>query len=618
MLDTRQKMKYLTLKAAKILFPLICLFLVSCTQGPQKKIESRDQAQNIPAWFNDGKFGMFIHWGPYSVLGGEWKGHRIEQGDIAEWIMQRFQIPVEEYRAIAATFNPTGFDAREWVSLAKKAGMKYIIITSKHHDGFAMYHSKVSNYNIVDYTPFGRDPLKELSEACAEAGIKFCVYYSHREDWEHPYAYGNFWDFDSSQTNLDTMDHPELFRRYLDEKAIPQLRELLTEYGPLGIVWFDRGMYTQEQGREFADLVHNLQPECLVNGRVGHYDKELLGDYQSMTDNGMPIGGIEEYWETPQTLNETWGYSQFDKNWKTPDEVIRRMVTIVSKGGNYLLNVGPTGQGIIPDPSVKILNVVGDWMQKNSESIYGTSPSPFPYELPWGYCTRKGSRLFLHVFVWPENGQLSLNGLNNKIEKAYSLLDPEEALTVDRDEAGGLMIDLPTEPTDGINSVFVLEIKGDPDIDPYIVEQDEDGSVLLDYLSASTSGKAQKRFNRRGESGHFHISKMQTPEDSVEWHVQMNTPGTYHVDITYAARPGWENVHYILEMVQERIEGTVKSTEGWYEYKTERIGQLVVKKAGRTVVKIYPKDPLDHYLMYFNKIELKPADSGGDEPENTG
>ncbi len=601
------------IKAVKILFPLICLFLVLCTQGPQKQIESREQSQNIPAWFKDGKFGMFIHWGPYSVLGGEWKGHRIEQGDIAEWIMYRFQIPVEEYRTIAATFNPTGFDAGEWVSLAKKTGMKYIIITSKHHDGFAMYDSGVSDYNIVDYTPFKRDPLRELSEACAEAGIKFGVYYSHREDWEHPYAYGNFWDFDSSQTNLDTMDHPELFRRYLDEKAVPQLKELLTEYGPLGVVWFDRGMYTQEQGREFADLVHHLQPECLVNGRVGHYDKELLGDYQSMTDNGMPIGGIEEYWETPQTLNETWGYSQFDKNWKTPDEVIRRMVTIVSKGGNYLLNVGPTGQGIIPDPSVRILNGVGDWMQKNSESIYGTSPSPFPSELPWGYCTRKDRRLFMHVFDWPENGRLSLKGLNNEIVKAYSLLAPEEALTVERHEAGGLTIGLPAEPPDVIDSVVVLEIDGEPDIDPYIVEQDEDGSVLLDYLSASTSGKAQKRFNRRGESGHFHISKMQTPEDSVTWHVQMNTPGTYHVDITYAARPGWENAHYILEMGQERIEGTVESTEGWYEYKTERIGRLDVKKSGRALVKIYPKAPLDHNLMYFNKIELKPADSGSEQ-----
>ena len=249
-------------------------------------------------------------------------------------------------------------------------------------------------------------------------------------------------------------------------------------------------------------------------------------------------------------------------------------------------------------------------MQQNSESIYGTSPSPFPSELPWGYCTRKGSRLFLHVFDWPENGQLSLNGLNNKIEKAYSLLDPEEVLTVDRDESGGIMIGLAAKPPGGINSVVVLEINGDPDIDPYIVEQDEDGSVLLDYLSASTSGNAQKRFNRRGESGHFHISKMQTPEDFVEWHVQMNTPGTYHVDITYAARPGWEDALYVVEMSRERIEGTVQSTEGWYEYKTERIGQLEITQAGRTVVKFYPKAQLDHYLMYFNRMELLPTEGG--------
>lgn len=596
-----------TFKVGKILFLFSCLFLIFCAQGPSKKIASGDQEQNIPDWFKDGKFGMFIHWGPYSILGGGWQGQRIEQGDIAEWIMQRFQIPVEDYRRIAATFDPTGFDAREWVSMAKKTGMKYIIITAKHHDGFAMYDSGVSDYNIVDYTPFKRDPLRELSVACADAGIKFCVYYSHREDWEHPYAYGNFWDFKTSQTNLDTMDHPELFRRYLDEKSIPQLKELLTTYGPLGIVWFDRGMYTQKQGREFVDLVHSLQPDCLVNGRVGHYDKELLGDYQSMTDNGMPIGGIEEYWETPQTLNETWGYSRFDNKWKTPEEVIRRMVTIVSKGGNYLLNVGPTGQGIIPAPSVKILQAVGEWMQQNSDSIYGTSPSPFPYEQSWGYCTRKGSRLFLHVFDWPENRLLNIKGLNNQIEKAYSLLDQEKVFEVDRHAADGITIGLPAAPLDGINSVIVLEIRGDPDIDPYIVEQGEDDSVLLDYLSASTYGKAQKRFNRRGESGHFHISKMQTPEDSVEWHVRMNTPGTYYVDITYAARPGWENIHYIVEMGKERIKGTVRSTEGWYEYKTERIGKLELQQAGRAVVKIYPQDPLGHYLMYFQKITLKKA-----------
>jgi len=543
--------------------------------------------------------------GANSEFGGEWNGKRIKQGDIAEWIMQLFQIPVEEYRKTSAKFNPTGFNAKEWVALAKATGMKYIIITSKHHDGFAMYDSKVSDYNIVDYSPFGRDPIKELSEECAKAGIRFGVYYSHREDWNHPYAYGNTWDFDSSQANLDEMDHPELFRQYLDEKAIPQLKELLTEYGPLGVVWFDRGMYTQEQGKEFADLVHNLQPGCLVNGRVGHYDKELLGDYQSMTDNGMPIGGIEEYWETPQTLNDTWGYSKSDHNWKNPEEIIRRLVTIVSKGGNYLLNVGPTGKGIIPGPSVKILKEVGKWMEKNSESIYGTSSSPFTSEMEWGECTRKGNKLYLHVFSWPENDKLVLKGLNSKIEKAYLLTDPEVNLSINKKDEW--TIELPDEPIDPINTVVVAVIKGSADVDPYIVKQKDKEAMNLDYISADTYGKAVKRFNRKGEEGLFHISKMQVPEDYIQWHVDVASPGLYDVEISYAAITGWENCNFIIDSGKEQISGTVKSTEGWHEYKTEKVGQFNIKKAGETIIKLYPEKELDHYLMYFRSICLTPV-----------
>jgi len=594
------------MKRLKIIIPLICMLIYSCTPESQKGTALRGQEQKIPEWFINGKFGMFIHWGPYSVLGGEWKGKRIEQGDNAEWIMQRFQIPVEEYRKVASTFNPTGFNAKAWVSLAQKTGMKYIIITSKHHDGFAMYDSDVSDYNIVDFTPFNRDPLKELSKACAAADIKFCVYYSHREDWNHPYAYGNTWDFDSSQTNLDVMDYPELFRQYLNAKAVPQLKELLTGYGPLGIVWFDRGMYTQEQGKEFADLVHNIQPNCLVNGRVGHYDKELLGDYQSMTDNGMPIGGIEEYWETPQTLNDTWGYSRLDQNWKSSEEIIRRMVTIVSKGGNYLLNVGPTGKGFIPEPSVRILAEVGRWMEKNSASIYGTSPSPFPYEMPWGYCTQHDNLLYLHIFDWPEDGKLKLEGLNNLINRAYLLADPANELLIHKQDSW--LISLPKEPADPINSVVVAEIQGLPDVDPFIIEQQRDKSILLDYLSASTHGRAVKRFNRKGESGHFHISKMQSPDDYIEWHVKVSTPGIYDVDLTYAAIHGWENEGFLIDSGKEQIKGTVKSTQGWYEYKTERVGQFKIKMAGEFEFKIYPKETLDHYLMYFRSIELIPVD----------
>ena len=214
-------------------------------------------------WFEHDKLGMFIHWGPYSYLAGEWNGHDVPVGTEAEWIMQRFNIPVAQYREMAHHLNLANFDAEKWVQLAKATGMKYLVVTAKHHDGFAMYHSQVSKYNIVDWTPFKRDPLKELAEACHKAGIRFCVYYSHREDWDDPNGYGNNWDYDRSKKN---------FERYLEEKSKPQLRELLTYYGPLGLVWFDRGMDTNEHAREFVDIVHTLQPRCLINGR-GWMDK---------------------------------------------------------------------------------------------------------------------------------------------------------------------------------------------------------------------------------------------------------------------------------------------------------------------------------------------------------
>jgi alpha-L-fucosidase len=343
-------------------------------------------------WFKNSKFGMFIHWGPYSQLAGEWNGRYVKVGANAEWIMKRLTIPVSEYRELAHEINPIKFDAKEWVSLAKDAGMKYIVITAKHHDGFAMYHSKMSDYNIVDWTPFKRDPLKELSDACAEEGIKFCVYYSHREDWDHPGGYGNNWDYDNDWG--DTFYDPEKFNNYLEEKAKPQLKELLTNYGPVGLVWFDRGMYTEEQGEEFVKLVKDLQPATLINSRVGHYSQDLLGDYQSMSDNGMPPGGLEEYWETPMTLNDTWGFSKFDSHWKSPDVVIQRLVEIVSRGGNFLLNIGPKGDGEIPEASIDIFRKVGPWVnKKRRKHLWNFSQSIWRIAL--GLLYSKGEQIVL-------------------------------------------------------------------------------------------------------------------------------------------------------------------------------------------------------------------------------
>ena len=548
--------------------------------------------QERMAWFRHDKFGMFIHWGPYSLLAGEWKGQRIPVGTEAEWIMERFNIPVKEYREMAHHLNPVNFNADRWVGLAKATGMKYLVITAKHHDGFAMYHSRVSEYNIVDWTPFKRDPVKELSDACQCAGIRFCVYYSHREDWDDPDGYGNHWDYDPAKKD---------FERYLERKSKPQMRELVTNYGPLGLVWFDRGLYTPQQATDFVNLVHNLQPRCLVNGRVGSYGQDLMGDYQDMDDNGMPVSGLDEYWETPQTLNTTWGYSRFDQQWKTPANVIQKLVEIVSKGGNYLLNIGPMADGTIPPPSVATLEKVGAWMQKNGESIYGTSACPLA-EFPWGRCTVNGQKVYLHVFSWPEDGVLRLSGLHNQVLSAYPLADPTQKLAVGR-ENGAITIALPPRSLDEIDTVVVLEITGRPEVDPPLVVQDSDSPFDLDYLTAVTAGKAMKRFNR---DGGFHISKWTGPEDSITWHVLVSIPGRYKVSIRYAARDESAGSKYVVMVGAESLHATAVPTGDWFQFKSFDLGEAAFPKVGAYTVSIRPADASGHNLMYFQSLTLEP------------
>ena len=544
-------------------------------------------------WFRNDKFGMFIHWGPYSLLAGEWKGHRVPVGTESEWIMQRFNIPVKEYREMARGLNPVRFDAAQWVSLAKATGMKYLVITAKHHDGFAMYHSHASQYNIVDWTPFKRDPVKELSEACAKAGIRFCVYYSHREDWDDPDGYGNNWDYDRGKKH---------FEQYLERKSKPQLRELLTQYGPLGLIWFDRGMDTREHAMQFVDMVRKLQPDCLVNGRVGGYGQELLGDYQDLNDNGMPTGGLEEYWETPQTLNTTWGYSKFDQQWKSPGNVIQRLVEIVSKGGNYLLNIGPMGDGTVPAPSVATLEKVGAWMRQNGESIYGTSACPLP-ELPWGRCTVKDRKIYLHVFGWPGDGTLRFTGLNTEVAGAYLLSEPARKLMVTR-EHGVTGVSLPSRRPDDIDTVVVMDLASAPKVEPTILTQGSDAAFELDYLGAVTAGRAVKRFNR---AGRFHISKWTGPQDSVTWHLLVSQQGSYKVSIRYAAQRAWANRKYVVTLGDTSITGVVAATGEGYQYKTFDLGHLDIPKAGQYTLSIRPATDGDHYLMYFQSLQLEPA-----------
>jgi alpha-L-fucosidase len=407
-------------------------------------------------WWREARFGMFIHWGIYALPAGQWKGEAIPS--LGEWIMRNARIPIEEYEQLAADFNPVRFDAEAWVGLAKRAGMKYIVITSKHHDGFAMFDSPCNPYNIVDATPFGRDVMAELAEACQREGIRLCFYYSQAQDWHAPGGAGHWEQADGPDWNKQTITD-ESFAQYLADKAKPQVRELLTQYGPIGLIWFDTPVFIKpEQSQELADLVHELQPDCLVSGRVGN----AVGDYGSLGDNQIPEGPVEGDWETPATINDTWGFKSDDHNWKSVDRLLYLLVDLTSKGINYLLNVGPTAEGEIPQPSVERLEAIGEWMDVNSEAIYGTGRSPFPHETQWGRATVKGSKLYLFFFDWPEDFRLS--GLRNRVQRAYLLADPDTDIAVEQDDQGGLSLTLPSEAPDAHVSVVALELDGPADV----------------------------------------------------------------------------------------------------------------------------------------------------------
>ncbi|MFA6290937.1 MAG: alpha-L-fucosidase [Victivallales bacterium] len=342
------------------------------------------------AWFRESKYAMFIHWGLYSEAAGVWNGKNWH--GIAEWIMRRAKIPVTEYEKLAARFNPSHFNADGIAKLAKDAGMRYIVITAKHHEGFAMFKSAASKFNIVDATPFKRDPIKELSDACAKHKLGLGFYYSQYLDWHEKDAAGNDWEF----------SEPRNFEHYMNTKALPQIKELLTNYGPVALIWFDTpGSITREASQSLYDLIHRLQPECLVNSRIGNG----LGDYSSLGDQEVPLVVSDGLWETVDTHNDTWAYSRHDHHWKSPYEIISRLVRVASLGGTYMLNVGPTGKGVIPPESATILRLAGKWIKIHAETIYGCQRSPISLQ-PWGVATMQPQTMYLHVLEWPKNWNL--------------------------------------------------------------------------------------------------------------------------------------------------------------------------------------------------------------------
>lgn len=576
------------------------------------QLSTFSQSSPKSQWFQEARYGMFIHWGLYSAAEGLWKGEKLRYlNNYAEWIRYRNRISKDEYGTLAKRFDWETIDPEQWVILAKEAGMKYIIMTSKHHDGVAIWDTKVGNYSLPKLAGSERDILKELAEACRKHGLKLGFYYSHWIDWEHPYA----WDHNQELTGHVT---DAQFDQYWQQKVIPQLTELLTDYGDIALMWFDmwipyqKSIIKKEQLLQVAQLIRKLQPDCLINSRLGLPTDENTVDFETLGDNQFGTSYVNHPWETPGTIAHSWGYNGQENEWKSTSQIFQSLISNVSLNGGFTLNIGPRANGAVPYESIQRLHDVGNWLEKYGSSIYGATGLPLrPHQHDWGYLTTKShnesTTVYAHVFNWPLDKTLRISGIKNTPKEVYLQNDTQRKKLNFKQNGPLLHIDLTGEKPNHYVSNIVITYDETPRLDKDIVSESTFGGFAL-----TTSNTENKDIKIEKYDGKRPNRITLNPREVLSWKVYIPEPGEYQFDVS-AHNPNKENNTIQIKADKSVLKGLLtpdgllvaEPNEKNYtpEFTDRRIGRITFTQKGAYTITLSNdgSNPFSFNRLWINK-----------------
>lgn len=564
--------------------PLFFFLLTAWAQPSQPPLDGADRTR----WFEDAKFGIFVHWGPYSVLGRH------------EWARHWFQIPQAEYDRYARAFNPEKFNADEWLSLFARAGAKYTVVTSKHHDGFSIWRSQASDYDM-EITPYKGDPLKDLAKAAPKHGLRLGFYYSIM-DWRHPaYRPRRAWETKDPKAGGNN----NLYVDFMKE----QLRELLTGYGDVAMIWFDgeweHTLAELKRDDEVYDFIRSLQPNTLINDRLYERKPGNKADFGTPEQFVPATGFGGALWESCVTINtHSWGYNQYETEFKTERDLIRMLIEVVSKGGNLLLNVGPKPDGAIQTEFVTRLEAMGDWLKVNGEAIYGTRASPFARLPFFGRATQKDSNLYLHVFAWPANRELRVPGLRNLVHTAHLLADPQRRPLPWRRDGNDLILTLPSQAPDERASVIALRLDSAPQVTPFFIQPDQRGIVHLGMESAEIETRFEQRAKKENALGRVFLTRWSRPDDIPTWNFTLPQAGRYRVELRYGATRPNRDKPIAVTAGKQSLTGKVVDTGNEWVFRSQSLGVLSLA-AGEQTLQVKSTVGLDGVAL--EGVTLTPA-----------